>query len=286
MRLADYLESKAEYIFYNYPVDFYGGGEYRVVETQELENNRGVIIERLKRGLIKLAQIHDDEFFGDYLGARYRQTLFTGWVTVRWGEKPNINEYFLSLSFRNWSFTKIMLEKANKEFKSLFAIRAEVSPIELKGEEFSEFDAIGEFTGPYDLESAAIALFLSHPRISKFSKNNIFSNFEGMFLRGLFLIYTGGLPEWAGKTGIFGDFHLISLNEYNTQKRLVNKNLILSERPQGNGVDVIKLKDEEYGDIVKAIEHLKEEKQIPDTNILLRDVLLKYGYMKIKGNIP
>ena len=281
MNLEDYLERKAEYIFYNCPVNFYGG-----IGAQELEGNRGVIIETLKRGLRELAQIHNEEFFGDYLEERYRQNMFTGRVRVRWGEKPGINEYSLSLYFRNWAFTKIMLEKANKEFKDLFNIRVEVAPVELRGREFSKLSVSGAFVEPHSLMAEAVAFFLIHPTISKFSKNNIFSNFEGMPVKKLFWLYIGDLPRWEGETGIFGDFYLLSLDEANKQKRSENKNLILFEKPNGNDVDVIKLEYEEYKAILEVIKNIKEEKQTTDKDILLKDVLLKYSYMKIKGITP
>ena len=288
MILADYLENKAEYIFDNYSkepyVDHYSG-----ITREELEDNREVIVDRLKRGLRELAQIHDDTFSSGAFIEKHEINEFDGSVYVYWVKGPEMRRYIVHLNFPHWSFSKIMLEQTNKEFEDIFTVNIQVSP---KGfvpkdtsENFFGFHAEGKFINtdrPYYLPDNLLFL---NPVISELHKSNLFAMFKKWDVRKLLLDYHNMLRYYNDRSISFGDFILLRLDgKYLRYADASSKYLLVSKKPKETGVDAIELKNEEYDDIVRVIEHIKETRKVPSINIFLKNVLLKYAYLKIKGD--
>ena len=286
MTLADYLESKAEYIFDNYRPSYYFD-----VEPQDLQDNREVIVERLKRGFMELAKLHDKIFFRDHVkdyleDKRYRKNLFVGWVRVYWGEPPKRKGYFVGLRFVNWSFTNIILKETPKKFEDLFEVVLELSTDEAEREGLDDFYVGGNFLNPrYYIYKPSNFLFLN-PVIAKLNKSNGFKIFKDTDVEKLNFVFSSILKYFGRSEIVFGDFIMLALNEkYLGDREDPMRNLLIKERADGRGVDIIKLSDKEHNDIKNVIEYIKEEKQIPNTEVFLQNVLSKYIYLKIKGNV-
>lgn len=280
MTLADYLESKAEYIFDNYRADFHHG-----VKPEELDKNKEVVIDRLKIGLRELAKMHYSEFWEKDLGSRHWDVWFTGWVDAYWGKDPSRSIYFVSLTFPHWSLAKILIEKSDKKFEDLFSVKVNVFANREAEETGRVFNVWGNFLNITHPPYIPANFLLSKPIISKLSKSRAFKIFKNTSIQTLFSYYRDALKNYKNKGDIFGDFILLFLDgEYLRYSQEVDENLLVTERPNGGGIDVIKLGYKEYDDIVKAIEHIKTTKQLHNKDILLKDVLSNYVYLKIKGD--
>ena len=289
MTLADYLESKAEYIFDNYPIEFYEG-----VKPEDLNKNRYIIINRLKKGLRKLANIHHSFHVPSESGLR--QSLFGGLVRVYFEKSPDILQFHLNINFPVWPVSKIIIEKTNRKFEEVFTVWMSASVEDPRfinwDENNGEFEVNGHFLPLYDkltpVNYLPANLLFIHPLIRKLYKYNGFNIFNNAHIKKLSLYYYDNIftPYHREYLGHFGDF--IALN--NSEKDLGNgdntaKYLLVAKIPNGS-VSAIKLEEEEYYDIFEIIDHTKKTKKVQNSDIFLKDVLLKYAYWKIKGGIP
>ena len=285
MTLADYLESKAEYIFDRYSnytkAYFYG------LKRKRAEEYVKVIIDGLKRGLRELAQIHDRKFLGLDARERFERIRFEGYVYVVYGSGEERNEYQLHISFFNWAFTKIMLEKTNKDFTDLFHTFVNIEKGKYnKVSEIEEVYARGNFSSNfkyYYQEYLACKLPVSNPRISKFIKSNALNILKGKNVMGLFVGYYNVSEGPKIEVEDFRDFSLISANmsslkDYKT--RFIR--FIVADSFLGGSEAVIELKPEEYVDMSNSIKNIISKEEVPSRDICLKDVLKKYTNLWLK----
>ena len=280
MNLADYLESKAEYIFDNYRASFHGSITSKErVKPEDLNKNRKVVVDRLKRGLRGLGEIHDRKFWDSDVELRHLGVWFTGEVNAYWGKKPNINTYNVDLTFPNWSVAKILIEKYGKKFEDLFRVRVVVYPSKEWNDTGSEFSNHGFFATSLNPTYIPANFLFSTPIISKLSKYKAFNIFNNTNVNRLFYFCKDLFNYHIDDAGIFRDFTLLLLHieEF-------NENLLVTERIGGSGVDLIKLDRKEYYDIIETIEYIRNTEQLSDKDISIKDVLSRYIHIKIKGN--
>ena len=279
MTLADYLESKAEYIFDNYPVEFYGS-----VKPEKLNSNRKLIISNLKLALRELSKIHDREFLKER--GRLKQTLFCGSISIYCGESPDIISYQVNVDFPHWSFVQAMMGNSYKKFEDIFTFRVSAVKMEFKinyeNSVSDEFDVRGEFSDTtYSGYIPSNFLFLN-PLIAKMNKFNVIKSTDA---RMLSYYYCNTLRDFEEIATSFGDFTEFYLGDrYSMYVNIPSKCFLVYETPKGGGVGVIKLEVEEYHDILKCIDYIRKKKQLSNESIFLKDALSTYVYLKIKGN--
>ena len=299
MTLADYLESKAEYIFDNSPRDYYYG-----VDVRDLHNNREMIIDTLKKGFRELAKIHDDSFSSSEGIEKYQKNEFWGNIHFSWVERPKdrkspakMNDFRLYVTFPHWSFANIMLEEANKKFEDIFRVGVDVQSEEIKkptsvklkdkGTKIFKFEVSGQFSSTTNPKFFPSNLLFLNPTISEFYKYNMFSMFKNLDMRDFLYDNNYIIMEYNEGGLYFGDFIIMRLkSEYANYTDDFSKRLLISKNPKEAGFYAIRLTKEEYRYILKTIYNIKETKKVNDTEVLLKDVLLKYSYLKIKEGNP
>ena len=280
MTLADYLESKAEYIFDNYRADFYNG-----IKPEDLKKNREAVIDRLKRGLRKLGEGHDREFWELDEKSKHVDVWFTAWVDAYWAGKHGMNAYFVSLSSPNWSVTKILIEKYGKKFEDLFRVEVVVSPQLYPP--YSEFEIDGSFSNDVDPSYTPANFLFSIPTISKLSKYKSLNVLKNINVEGLRYFYDVSWKYSKELKGVFADFILLSPKEdYPKYRAQFSENLLVTDGISKSGIDAIKLNSKEYDAIIAGINIVKLKTQLPDKYISIKDVLSTIVYIKITGNVP
>ena len=292
MTLADYLESKAEYIFDNSPQN-----NFCEVDTKYLQHNKEIIIDNLKKGLRKLAQIHDNAFYMEGLEERQKKKEFEGQVYVHWVDKYGVKVYKFYIRFPHWSFAKIMLEKANKKFEDLFFVSqigrsaTKKEPEWLRKEDkrkgvFGFHVEGGRFFDTKHLYYLPSNVLFLNPVIAEFNKSNMFTFFKNMSSVDVLNDYNNVLINYKYDETSFGDFILMRTFSQNLDYsgKYLN-NLLILKRPKETGVCAIGLTDDEYINILQVIKFIKETKKVSSKEIFLEDLLSKYAYLKIIKDI-
>ena len=275
MNLSDYLESKAEYLFDECSV------AYR--NDKNIMSRKEEIVNKLKQGLRRLAQIHDEEFRNIDAENKTKKIQFTGNVDVILRTGRKIDRYRLHIAFINWAFTKIMVETSNKKFEDLFSIGAQIIKNDKYyiGKEGEEGDVrasgyFSEFFKSLSYKYEAINTILCNPITTDFIKSRAINTLKGLYVIWLAHIYEGNKIGNIKIIRNFKDFYILSLQKIIKGE---NTDTFIAVETYDDSKKIrtwIKITPKEYEDIIKTVEYITRKEKIPEENIQFKNILIKY----------